>query len=63
MYEPDDGWTLVRVKRDWVPEWLWRAFCTSWTTPEWRPASWEPFKSILTAKVKSTEESVPDGRD
>jgi hypothetical protein len=56
----NDGWTLVRVKRTWVPEWVWRFFCPSWVTPEWRPAAWEPLKSILTRKVEDEDyDSLP----
>ena len=40
---------LFRVKRDWVPEWLWRALSYS-SLPEW----W-PFRQILTRKPTPEE--------
>lgn len=40
------GPELVRVKRKWVPEWLWRVFCVG------DLATWEPFRLLLTAKPK-----------
>lgn len=36
---------LVRVKRDWVPDWLWRAFCIG------NLATFTPWKEILTRRV------------
>ena len=36
------GYELVRVKRGWVPEWLWRVFCVG------NLATFFPFNVILT---------------
>jgi hypothetical protein len=36
---------LVRIKRAWVPEWLWRAFCIG------NLATFTPWKEILTRRV------------
>jgi hypothetical protein len=42
-------YTLVRVKRDWVPGWLWRLFCVG------NLATFTPWKEILTRKAKEAE--------
>lgn len=36
---------LARVKRNWVPEWLWRLFCTG------NLATFTPWREILTRKA------------
>jgi hypothetical protein len=38
------SWSLVRVKRWWVPEWLWR-FLARWNLPVH-----QPLRALLTAK-------------
>lgn len=43
-HEP--AYSLVRIKRAWVPNWLWVAY--AYTLPPW---VW-PFRQILTATVK-----------
>ncbi|HEY4452408.1 MAG TPA: hypothetical protein VGN13_12535 [Solirubrobacteraceae bacterium] len=35
---------LVRIKRDWVPGWLWRAFCVG------NLATFTPWMQILTRR-------------
>ncbi len=43
------GYGLERVTRDWVPKWLWHAFC-------WQNlATWEPFKAVLTRKTTQAD--------
>jgi hypothetical protein len=37
-------YTLIRAKREWVPDWLWRVFCIG------NLATWQPFTVILTCK-------------
>lgn len=38
---------LARVKRDWVPDWLWRVFCVG------NLATFTPFKELLTTRPTS----------
>ena len=44
-----DGWGLVRVKREWVPGWLWRCFCVG--PKSWRLVLLSPFKELLTKRA------------
>lgn len=45
-----DDLKLVRVKRDWVPDWLWRAFCVG--PFGLRLVLFTPWREILTARVQ-----------
>lgn len=40
---------LARVKREWVPERIWRLFCIG------NLATWEPFYTLLTRKPKESD--------
>lgn len=42
-------WILARVKRDWVPEWLWKV-CTVLL-----PVTFWPWRQILTRDVTENE--------
>jgi hypothetical protein len=42
-----DGYKLVRVKRSWVPERIWRVFCVG------NLAAFTPWRELLTRKVES----------
>lgn len=43
------GYSLQRIKRDWVPGWLWHIFC-------WQNlATWQPFTIILTRKATQAD--------
>lgn len=44
-------WGLQRVKRDWVPGWVWRVFCVG------NLATFTPWKQLLTARASSSEPS------
>ena len=47
----NNGYGLVRVKRNWVPDWLWRVFCIG------NLATFFPWNVVLTRKaVASTGE-------
>ncbi len=41
----DTGYVLLRVKRDWVPAWLWRVFCVG------NLATFTPWKEVLTRRA------------
>jgi len=40
-----DSYRLLREKRKWVPDGLWRAFCIA------NLATWQPFTLILTRRI------------
>lgn len=41
----NNSWSVVRIKREWVPEWLFRIFC-------WRDiACYWPLRQVLTREV------------
>lgn len=44
----DDQWELVRIKRKWCPEWLFRCYA-------WLPAWLEPFRVIFTKEVNDEQ--------
>jgi hypothetical protein len=46
MSQSDNDWGLVRVKRDCVPDWLWRMFCVG------NAATFTPWKELLTRRPK-----------
>ncbi len=47
----DCDYGLVAVKRNWVPEWLWRALC--WLGLPWfgQFVTYQPFRFIFTRKA------------
>ena len=44
MSQSDSDYELARVKRDWVPDWLWRLFCVG------NLATFTPWKEALTRR-------------
>lgn len=44
MSQSDSDYELVRVKRDWVPDWLWRLFCVG------NLVTFTPWKEALTRR-------------
>lgn len=55
----DEEYTLVAIKRKWVPEWLWRCFCVP--IPFFGGlGAIQPFKLPLTTPVRDEDEAVDD---
>lgn len=44
------SYALVRVKRDWVPDFLWRALCIG------NIVTWQPLEAIFTRKQEPVDE-------
>lgn len=49
---PNPGWKMIRVKRSWVPEWLFSIMASpiDFITPKWLP-----FRYILTEKCDDND--------
>lgn len=58
-HEHDDDlrFSLLRAKREWVPEWLWRLFCLN-PDPAARLPLRQPWRALLTRDARSADEAV-----
>ena len=49
LSDENGGYSLVRVKRAWVPDWLWHVFCFG------NLATFTPFREILTRRATAAD--------